>query len=53
MARVIGKLSGCVYLLSKKQPRSVRLALGRTATLKVQDFVHEHHAAGFQDQGGR
>ena len=27
--------------------------MGRAATLKVQDFVHEHHAVGFQDRGGR
>jgi hypothetical protein len=50
---MIGKLSDCVYLPSKKQPRSVRLSLGRAATLKVQDFVREHHAVGFQDRGGR
>ena len=27
--------------------------MGRAATLKVQNFVHEHHAVGFQDRGGR
>ncbi len=47
---MIGKLSGCVYLLST---RSVRLSLGRAAMLTVQDFVREHHAVGFQDRGGR
>ena len=52
-ARVIGKLGGCVYLLSKEQPGSVRLSLGRAAMLKVQDFVHDHHAVGFQDRGSR
>ena len=50
---MIGKLSGCVYLLSKKKPRCTRLSLGGTTMLKVQDFIREHHAVGFQDRGGR
>jgi hypothetical protein len=50
---MIGKLSGCVYLLSKKKPRCTRFSLGGTTMLKVQDFIREHHAVGFQDRGGR
>ena len=50
---MIGKPSGCVYLLFQEAATLRRLLLGRVATLKVQDFVREHHALGFQDQGGR
>ena len=50
---MIGKLEAAATCSSEKQPRSVRLSLARGATLKLQDFVHERHAFGFQDRGGR
>ena len=50
---MIGKQSGCVYLLFLEAATQRKAVVGRAATLKVQDFVREHRAVGFQDQGGR
>ena len=50
---MIGKLSGCVYLLFQEAATQRKAVVESRRDVKVQNFVRGHRVVGFHDQGGR